>query len=139
VGETFIDPSTVLALLVSQLTPRGWIVGLAVALTEIGWYLPQILTIRFLERRSRRLPVYRAMAAVRITGSSARWPRSRARRRDPGAPWLLPAGFGVFAFAGGFSAVAFYDVVGAPCRCPGTRACGRSGSSTAACSRRCAR
>ena len=57
VGETFIDPSTVLVLLVSTLTPRGWIVGLAVALTEIGWYLPQILTIRFLEQRSRRLPV----------------------------------------------------------------------------------
>src|SRR6188508_2552550 len=68
IGETFIDPATVLALLVSQLNARGWVVGLAVALTEIGWFLPQILTIQFLERRSRRLPIYRAMAVVRILG-----------------------------------------------------------------------
>src|SRR5262245_65164621 len=68
IGETFIDPATVLALLVSQLNARGWVVGLAVSLTEIGWFLPQILTIRFLEARSRRLPIYRAMAAVRIGG-----------------------------------------------------------------------
>jgi len=114
VGETFIDPSTVLALLVSQLTPRGWIVGLAVALTEIGWYLPQILTIRFLERRSRRLPVYRAMAAVRITGLLVALASILLLGdRDPGRTLVFfLTGFGVFAFAGGFSAVAFYDVVG---------------------------
>jgi hypothetical protein len=114
VGETFIDPSTVLALLVSQLTPRGWIVGLAVALTEIGWYLPQILTIRFLERRARRLPVYRAMAVVRIGGLLVALASILLLGdRDPGRTLLFfLGGFGVFAFAGGFSAVAFYDVVG---------------------------
>jgi MFS family permease len=114
VGETFIDPATVLALLVSQLTTRGWVVGLAVALTEIGWYLPQILTIQFLERRSRRLPIYRAMAVVRILGLlGALAAIVLLGDRDPATTlfWFLLA-FAVFAFAGGFSAVAFYDVVG---------------------------
>jgi hypothetical protein len=110
IGETFIDPVTVLALLVSQLNARGWVVGLAVALTEIGWFLPQILTIQFLERRSRRLPIYRAMAAVRIAGLTAALIAILVLG-ERALPWFL-AGFGVFAFAGGFSAVAFYDVVG---------------------------
>ncbi len=114
IGETFIDPATVLALLVSQLTTRSWIVGFAVALTEIGWYLPQLLTIRFLERRSRRLPLYRAMAAVRILGMlGALSAIVFLGDRDPATTlfWFLVS-FGVFAFAGGFSAVSFYDVVG---------------------------
>jgi hypothetical protein len=114
VGETFIDPTTVLALLVSQLTDRSWVVGLAAALTEIGWYLPQVLTIQFLERRARRLPVYRAMAVVRVLGlafalASVVFLGDRDRART--LLWFL-LGFGVFAFAGGFSAVSFYDVVG---------------------------
>jgi MFS family permease len=114
VGETFIDPATVLALLVSQLTDRSWLVGFAVALTEIGWYLPQILTIQFLERRSRRLPIYRAMAVVRIAGLvAALCAIVFLGDRQPGLTlfWFL-LGFAVFAFAGGFSAVSFYDVVG---------------------------
>lgn len=114
VGETFIDPATVLALLVSQLTDRSWVVGLAAALTEIGWYLPQILTIQFLERRSRRLPVYRAMAVVRVLGLAVALASIVfLGDRDPSRTllWFL-LGFGVFAFAGGFSAVSFYDVVG---------------------------
>lgn len=114
VGETFIDPATVLALLVSQLTDRSWLVGFAVALTEIGWYLPQILTIQFLERRSRRLPIYRAMAVVRIAGLfAALCAIVLLGDRQPGLTlfWFL-LGFATFAFAGGFSAVSFYDVVG---------------------------
>ncbi|MEP7027200.1 MAG: MFS transporter [Candidatus Eisenbacteria bacterium] len=114
VGETFIDPATVLALLVSQLTSRSWIVGLAVSLTEIGWYLPQILTIQFLERRSRRLPIYRAMAVVRVLGLVSAVSALIVlgdRRPELTLTWFL-ASFAVFAFAGGFSAVSFYDVVG---------------------------
>lgn len=114
VGETFIDPATVLVLLVSQLTTRSWIVGLAVSLTEIGWYLPQILTIQFLERRSRRLPVYRAMAVVRILGLVAAGTALVVlgdRQPERTLLWFLLS-FGVFTFAGGFSAVSFYDVVG---------------------------
>ena len=114
VGETFTDPATVTALLVSQLTTHSWLVGLAVAITDIGWYLPQILTIRFLERRSRRLPVYRAMAAIRILGLvSATAALFVLGDRQPHVTlaWFLLS-LGAFAFAGGFSAVSFYDVVG---------------------------
>ena len=110
IGETFIDSATVLALLVSQMNARGWVVGLAVALTEIGWFLPQILTIQFLERRSRRLPIYRAMAAVRIVGLMGALGAILVLG-ERALPWFL-AGFGLYACAGGFSAVAFYDVVG---------------------------
>ncbi|MGH7725455.1 MAG: hypothetical protein ACREOU_08500 [Candidatus Eiseniibacteriota bacterium] len=68
IGETFIDSATVLALFVSRLTDRNWLVGLAVSLHEIGWYLPQILTIPMLERRALRLPLYRKVAFVRVGG-----------------------------------------------------------------------
>ena len=114
IGETFIDPATVLALLVSQLTSSSWLVGLAAALTEIGWYSPQILTIQFLERRRRRLPIYQAMAVVRIialVGAVVALFVLGDRQPEKTLFWFL-LGFGVFAFAGGFSAVSFYDIVG---------------------------
>ncbi len=114
VGETFIEAATILALFVSGLTHSSGIVGLAVSLVEAGWYLPQILTIAFVESRRRRLPLYRAMVYVRVAGlvvtTLAIW---FVGDRAPGVTLaIFFATFSCFAFAGGFSAVSFYDVVG---------------------------
>jgi len=114
VGETFIEAATILALFVSGLTTSSAVVGLAVGLTEVGWYLPQILTIAFVESLRRRLPLYRAMAFVRIGGLVVT--TLAVVFLGDRAPGLTLAvffvAFSAFAFAGGFSAVAFYDVVG---------------------------
>jgi len=114
VGETFIETATILALFVSGLTDRSGVIGLAVAIQEAGWYLPQILTIAFVESRRRRLPLYTAMAYVRITGLVV---TTLAvvflGDRHPGLTLgIFFAAYSTYAFAGGFAAVSFYDVVG---------------------------
>ena len=114
VGESFIENGTILALFVSHLTNRNWLVGLAVSIFEIGWFLPQALTIHFLEKQRRRLPLYSAMAVVR-TGGLVAVTVAIALLGDRDPDRLLAAfliGFTVYAFAGGFAAVSFFDVVG---------------------------
>ena len=54
-----------LALFASRLTTHNWLVGLTASIADAGWYLPQAVTAHFLEGR-RRLPIYRAMAVVRV-------------------------------------------------------------------------
>lgn len=114
VGETFIETATIVALFVSRLTDRSGVVGLAVALQEVGWYLPQVLTIALVETRRRRLPLYSWMALLR-TGGLAVVTLAILGFGDRRPEWTLGlffAGFTVYAFAGGFAAVSFYDVVG---------------------------
>ena len=114
VGETFIETATIVALFVSGLTARSGVVGLAVALQEVGWYLPQILTIALVETRRRRLPLYAWMAVLR-TGGLVATTVAIFVLGDREPQWMLAlffAAFSVYAFAGGFAAVSFYDVVG---------------------------
>jgi hypothetical protein len=114
VGETFIETATIVALFVSGLTQRSGLVGLAVALQEVGWYLPQVLTIALVETRRRRLPLYAWMAVLRTGGLLAATVAIVAfGDRRPGLTLLcFFAAFSLYAFAGGFAAVPFYDVVG---------------------------
>ena len=114
VGETFIETATIVALFVSGLTDRGFVIGLAVALQEVGWYLPQILTISLVESLRRRLPLYAWMAFLRTGGLlAATLAILLLGDRHPG--WTLGlflVAYSVYSFAGGFAAVSFYDVVG---------------------------
>ncbi len=114
VGETFVETATILALFVSGLTDRSGVIGLAVAIQEAGWYLPQILTIAFVESRRRRLPLYTAMAYVRIGGLvTTTLAVVFLGDRHPGLTLgIFFAAYSTYAFAGGFAAVSFYDVVG---------------------------
>jgi hypothetical protein len=114
VGETFIETGTVLALFVSGLTQRSGVVGLAVALQDVGWYLPQVLTIALIETRRRRLPLYAWMAVLRTAGLLATTLAVfLLGDRHPGLLLgVFFAAFSIYAFAGGFAAVSFYDVVG---------------------------
>jgi hypothetical protein len=114
VGETFIETATIVALFVSGLTGRSGVVGLAVALQEVGWYLPQVLTIALVETRRRRLPLYAWMAVLR-TGGLLATTIAIFVLGDREPQWMLAlffAAFSIYAFAGGFAAVSFYDVVG---------------------------
>jgi hypothetical protein len=114
VGETFIETATIVALFVSGLTDRGLIVGLAVALQDVGWHLPQVLTIALVEGLRRRLPLYAWMAFLR-TGGLLAATLAILLLGDRHPQWTLGlflVFYAVYSFAGGFAAVSFYDVVG---------------------------
>lgn len=114
VGETFIEAGTIVALFVSGLTAKGVVVGFVVAMQDVGWYLPQILTIALVETRRRRLPLYSAMALLRTVGLLAATAAILLLGdRQPAVTLVVfLAAYAVYAFAGGFAAVSFYDVVG---------------------------
>jgi MFS family permease len=56
-GMSFISSSTIAPLFVSKLTDSALAIGLLAALTQAGWYLPQVFTANFVERLPRRKPV----------------------------------------------------------------------------------
>jgi MFS family permease len=114
VGEAFIDPSTVIALMVTRLTRLATVVGFATSQWEIGWFLPQILTVHFLETRRRRLPLYTAMAVLRVVGLvTSTLAIILLGDRNPTATLVIfLAANTLYALSGGFAAVSFYDVIG---------------------------
>ncbi len=49
-GMSFAAPSTILPLYVSHLTDNRVLIGLVAAILGSGWYLPQLLTVKYVER-----------------------------------------------------------------------------------------
>jgi MFS family permease len=49
-GMSFAAPSTIMPLYVSHLTDSRLLIGLISAITGAGWYLPQLLTAKYVER-----------------------------------------------------------------------------------------
>ncbi len=66
-AETLTDPALVLAWFLSNLSASNVLIGLVAPLRDAGWFLPQLLTSHWLGRRAYKMPVYRAMAIVRVT------------------------------------------------------------------------
>jgi MFS family permease len=56
-GDSFVAAYTILPVFMSTLTDSPVIIGLIPALTDAGWFLPQIFFARYLETVNRRLPV----------------------------------------------------------------------------------
>lgn len=56
-GDSFIAAYTILPVFISTLTDSPIIIGMIPALTESGWFLPQLFFSRFVERVDRRLPI----------------------------------------------------------------------------------
>ena len=56
-GLSFAAPSTILPLYVSHLTDSRILIGLVAAIVGSGWYLPQLLTVHYVER----LPVKKTL------------------------------------------------------------------------------
>ena len=56
-GLSFAAPSTIMPLYVSHLTDSRLLIGLISAITGAGWYLPQLLTAKYVER----MPVKKKM------------------------------------------------------------------------------
>lgn len=56
-GDTFIHPTIVLALFVSQISNSNLLVGLVPAISTGVWFLPQLIAAAVAQRSHRRLPI----------------------------------------------------------------------------------
>ena len=56
-GVSLISSSTIVPLFISKLTHSSFAIGLAAMVAQGGWYLPQILTTRWVEQQPRKKPI----------------------------------------------------------------------------------
>ncbi|MGQ9568976.1 MAG: MFS transporter, partial [Anaerolineae bacterium] len=56
-GNSFISGVTILPLFVERASGSRFLVGMVAALSQAGWYLPQLLTANYVERRPLRKPI----------------------------------------------------------------------------------
>ena len=110
-AESLIAADLVLTNFVGKLTTSNFLIGLVVQLRDAGWFLPQLFVSSYLQYRERVLPIYRAMAVVRVIA----WLGMAAVAfavRDPGALLLLFfVLYGVNSLAAGVAGLSFMDVV----------------------------
>jgi hypothetical protein len=66
-GEGFMDASTVIPVFLARLTSSSAVVGMASAMSDLGWLMPQFLVSPFVASRARQMPLYRTAATVRAT------------------------------------------------------------------------
>ena len=108
------DTSLVLAWFVSQLGGSALIVGLLVPIANGGWFLPQLLMLRFVRRHPRSVPFYRRVSAARV----AAWALLTVLVFALGAsrPKALLVAFmllyALFSLGAGISGLSFMDITG---------------------------
>jgi MFS family permease len=56
-GDSFVAAYTILPVFISTLTDSPILIGMIPALEGAGWFLPQLFLARYLENKSRRLPL----------------------------------------------------------------------------------
>lgn len=112
-GETLISPGLVLALLVRQLGGSLTLIGLLPALQIGGYLLPQLLISGRLQAQPYKLPLYRAVAVVRVFLNlllTASIFFATSVSMPLGLLFVLVS-YALFNLCGGFSTLAFQDVV----------------------------
>jgi len=113
-GEGFIDSNTVIPVFLSTLTTSNAAIGLATAMGDLGWLLPQFLVAPSMAHEKHQLWLYRRAAIARAVGLGALAllvPFLAGRHPT----WLLAAfflGYGAYCFGGGVGSVPFMEVVG---------------------------
>lgn len=107
------DPNTVMAAFIIQLTGSQTMVGLLSALAMMGWVWPQLFVANWIEPKPRKLFLYQICGVVRLASLAflivLMW-----MYRYSLPPWFAITFIGVFFIywsAGGFSAVAWYEVL----------------------------
>jgi MFS family permease len=107
------DPSTVMAAFIIQLTGSQTLVGLVSGLMMVGWVWPQLLVANWIEPKPRKLFVYRIGAIFRV-GILVAICLMMWLLRTSMPVWFGAAFVGLFFLywtAGGFSGVAWYEVL----------------------------
>ncbi len=63
-GASFVSVTAILPVYASHLTNSPFLIGLIPALTDAGWFLPQLFLAPFTQRRSHKLPLVRLLGAL---------------------------------------------------------------------------
>ncbi len=63
-GESFVSIQATLPVFASRLTTSPLVIGLIPALSDAGWYLPQLFLAPYVERLRRKLPVVAVLGAL---------------------------------------------------------------------------
>ena len=112
-GMAFTSATVAMPWYVSQLTQSNVLIGILPAMQLGGWALPQLFLINYMQRQRRKLKFYRRSAVVR---SSCWGMLALIVLIVPAqAGIVLPALIvltGIASLSGGFTGLAFFDVVG---------------------------
>ena len=63
-GASFVSVTTILPVYASKLTDSPLVIGLIPALTDAGWFLPQLFMAPYVERLTRKLPTIAWLATL---------------------------------------------------------------------------
>ena len=63
-GASFVSVNTILPVYATKLTDSPLVIGLIPALTDAGWFLPQLFMAPYVERLTRKLPTIAWLGAL---------------------------------------------------------------------------
>lgn len=111
-GNTFVDPFTVLPVFITTFGGSTVLVGFVSAAFTAGWFLPQVFVSSLVQARRRVLPVYAASAAFRFVGFVGAG--ASIFLIDPGHPTAMLlcviTGLSLNAVAAGVAGVPFLEI-----------------------------
>ncbi|HET7034294.1 MAG TPA: MFS transporter [Thermomicrobiaceae bacterium] len=111
-GDTFLHPTIVLALFVSQISSSNLLVGLVPAIASGVWFLPQLLAATVVQGRRRELPFVVVASVIRALSVAVLGVLGfNAGDRSPSTILLIFfAAYTVYNLAAGFANVPMVDV-----------------------------
>jgi len=113
IGMAFVDPITVLPVLVSRLTDSEVVIGSISAIGMSGWFLPQLFAANYLQARPHKRPLYVFAATLRTISLLSTIPLLYflAPARPTAALVAFFLAYSCYSLAGGLSGPAFLDIV----------------------------
>ncbi len=111
-AESLMSIDTVLPWFVERLGGSNFLIGLVGPLRDGSWFLPQLFVSHQLQRESRKMPIYRRMALVRIIAWLTWTVAALAFVQSYSALLLIFfVAYAISSLASGFSGLSFMDIV----------------------------
>lgn len=116
-GLSFFNRTTIVPVFMQGLGAPSVLISLTSLFESLGWHLPQFFASKLIVHRSRKLPLYRAAAIVRLAGLCLAIVAALvATRTAPAIALLLfVLGFGLYSIAGGFAGIVFTELLAKTC------------------------